>query len=242
MTFEPLLASRQAHGYRARSDAETYHSEKFASPSSLEDAFFPQCHSVAGIGMMETGATLLSILEHVRCGAVLLDDGGRVIYMNACAERCLVPVAGREPTAPRKGEWATKAIAGLLGRTLCRRPAGAPVLVAHPNGSGRPLVIHTLRLENLPSPERAHTLAIFIDTGDMPTPAPRTLREIFNLTAAEARLASRLAAGESLREIAADANISIGTARAQLKAVLSKTRTHRQGELVALLLRLAMIR
>ena len=34
---------------------------------------------------------------------------------------------------------------------------------------------------------------------------------------------------------------SIGTARAQLKAVLSKTQTHRQAELVALLLRLAMI-
>jgi DNA-binding CsgD family transcriptional regulator/PAS domain-containing protein len=65
------------------------------------------------------------------------------------------------------------------------------------------------------------------------------LRELFGLTTAEARLAQAMARGTSLQGFAAAAGVSEGTARVQLKSVFSKTSTHRQAELVALLARVA---
>ena len=63
-------------------------------------------------------------------------------------------------------------------------------------------------------------------------------RSIFGLTPTEARLAVSLAVGHSLEPIAHEHKISLATARNQLKAVFFKTNTHKQSELVALLLRL----
>jgi DNA-binding CsgD family transcriptional regulator len=56
---------------------------------------------------------------------------------------------------------------------------------------------------------------------------------------AEARLGARLGTGHALEDIAADLNISLGTARNQLKSIFSKTGTKRQSELVALLWRVS---
>ena len=47
--------------------------------------------------------------------------------------------------------------------------------------------------------------------------------------------------GKSLQDIAKASGVSLGTVRSQTKAVLAKTHTNRQAELVALLARLAMI-
>ncbi|MBB5464231.1 DNA-binding CsgD family transcriptional regulator [Paraburkholderia sp. CI2] len=65
------------------------------------------------------------------------------------------------------------------------------------------------------------------------------LIETFQLTRREAALASLLARGIDLPDTAARLGIGIGTARGYLKQVLAKTGTHRQAELVALLLRSA---
>ena len=68
-------------------------------------------------------------------------------------------------------------------------------------------------------------------------PSEEIIAQAFGLTQAEARLAARLATGQSLERIATELGISEGTVRNQLKAVFQKTETHRQGELIALLLR-----
>jgi DNA-binding CsgD family transcriptional regulator len=61
------------------------------------------------------------------------------------------------------------------------------------------------------------------------------LMSIFNLTPAEARLASRLSSGASIEEIAAELSIAYETSRTQLKSIFQKTNTRRQAQLVALL-------
>ena len=66
-------------------------------------------------------------------------------------------------------------------------------------------------------------------------PAQR-LRELFGLTAAEAKLAARLAAGEDLKVAAEKLRITYGTARSRLAQIFQKTNTRRQGELIRLLL------
>jgi DNA-binding CsgD family transcriptional regulator len=81
-------------------------------------------------------------------------------------------------------------------------------------------------------------LLCFTDlVGERP-PSARLLGQAFQLTAAEARLASSLTAGDGID--AASARLAIGreTARTQLRAILAKTGTHRQAELTALLSRL----
>jgi DNA-binding CsgD family transcriptional regulator len=61
------------------------------------------------------------------------------------------------------------------------------------------------------------------------------LRRVYGLTAAEARVAQRLAQGRSIESIAADLGVCVHTARNHLKQIFDKTGTHRQAELVALL-------
>ena len=64
--------------------------------------------------------------------------------------------------------------------------------------------------------------------------APLQIR--YGLTPSESRLALRLATGESLRVAAAALDISYETARTTLKRVFEKTGTHRQTELVIVIL------
>jgi DNA-binding CsgD family transcriptional regulator len=61
----------------------------------------------------------------------------------------------------------------------------------------------------------------------------RILCSGFGLTQAEARVALAITKGERLDEIARARGVTVATARTQLKSVFSKTRTHRQAELVA---------
>ena len=59
------------------------------------------------------------------------------------------------------------------------------------------------------------------------------------LTTAEARLAQRLARGDSVEEVAQQLSIKMTTARTQLAAIFAKTDTRRQAKLVAILSRVA---
>lgn len=63
-----------------------------------------------------------------------------------------------------------------------------------------------------------------------------SLRRQFCLTPAEAQIALGLADGETLAAIAETRGVSVSTARGQLKSVFAKTGTHRQAELITLLI------
>jgi DNA-binding CsgD family transcriptional regulator len=74
---------------------------------------------------------------------------------------------------------------------------------------------------------------------DLPMPSEASLRSLFDLTPAEARLAQRLACGDSVEEVAKILHIKMTTARTQLAAIFAKTDTRRQAKLVAILCRVA---
>jgi DNA-binding CsgD family transcriptional regulator len=69
--------------------------------------------------------------------------------------------------------------------------------------------------------------------------AHQLLSSSFRLTPAEARLACAIARGENLATIAKAHGIAVTTAKTQLHAVFTKTGTHRQAELAALLARMS---
>ncbi|ABD79326.1 helix-turn-helix transcriptional regulator [Saccharophagus degradans] len=62
------------------------------------------------------------------------------------------------------------------------------------------------------------------------------IRELFNLTIAEAEVCAALCSGLTTQEIAKQRNASIGTVRQQIKTCLSKTQTNSQSQLVAKLI------
>jgi DNA-binding CsgD family transcriptional regulator len=72
--------------------------------------------------------------------------------------------------------------------------------------------------------------------GPRPGPPAALLAKTFSLTPSEAKLACIIARGAGPDTAAGELNISRETARNQLKSIFAKTATHRQGELVALLL------
>ena len=86
------------------------------------------------------------------------------------------------------------------------------------------------------APLRRTAVVILRDPAQPATLPPGDLAALFGLTAAEARLATRLADGEGLDEAALALGVTRNTARSQLQAIFAKTGVNRQGDLVRVLL------
>lgn len=78
---------------------------------------------------------------------------------------------------------------------------------------------------------------VFLGTPGQPDslPSGQDLREYFDLTPAESRVALLLCAGHVPKEVARQLQVSVPTVRSHLRALLEKTGTSRQTELIRLL-------
>jgi DNA-binding CsgD family transcriptional regulator len=124
---------------------------------------------------------------------------------------------------------------------LWNRSASALVApVPLPRADKRPVLAYLARLAAVSADALAacQALLVLVDPDERPRPPEAALRSSFGLTAAEARLALHLAAGEALDDAAGTLGIAKETARVQLKAVFAKLDLHRQAQLVALMARL----
>jgi DNA-binding CsgD family transcriptional regulator len=83
-----------------------------------------------------------------------------------------------------------------------------------------------------------HQVAVFVIEPDRPPEInTRALAETYRLAPREVQVAKLLAQGHRPAQIASELGIGVGTVREHLKRVLAKTDTHRQADLVRLLLR-----
>jgi DNA-binding CsgD family transcriptional regulator len=186
----------------------------------------------------------LAALDRLNCAAALLSCRGYVTRFNERAEALfgssLMIRHGRIHAADRASD---DRLQRLIGSSAVSSPPAGSVraerVVIARNGSP------WLLAEVMPMTSFAHdlfnggdALLYFTDLVAERPPSEQVLSLGFQLTAAEARLASSLAAGEGIG--AASAKLAIGreTARTQLRAIFSKTGTRRQAELTALLSRL----
>ena len=182
-------------------------------------------------------------LDTLAAGLVLLDSAGAVLFANRAARAML---DARDAVSLERGRLsATTAaaqarlqavIASALGRTGAAVGGG----VALDRESGRPVIARVLPLQpsiDLLAPRAA--AAVLIHDPDRPAiPVPASLAAI-GLTPAETRLVAALINGRTLEDHADEAGLSPHTVRSTLKSVFGKTETHRQSELVALILRMA---
>jgi len=99
------------------------------------------------------------------------------------------------------------------------------------------LIVQALRWQASISGLPLADAVLFLIHADKTAPTSTTrLQIVFGLTPAETRLAEYLVAGKSLTEISEHLHLSRETIKSQLRSLFRKTGTHRQGELIALLL------
>jgi DNA-binding CsgD family transcriptional regulator len=82
---------------------------------------------------------------------------------------------------------------------------------------------------------RCYALLVVTPVASPQAPPVELLRSLFDFTQSEARVASGLAVGKTLEEIASTGGVAISTVRSQLRQVLEKTGCARQAEVVAML-------
>jgi DNA-binding CsgD family transcriptional regulator len=191
------------------------------------------------------GSAAEEALDHLSCGVILVDACGKVLFLNRSAESVITAADGltvREGLLIAATSDDTRALGKLVAEAAATgagagtSPGGAMAL-ARPSMS-TPLAVLVAPLRGqwaLPAERRAAAAVFVTDPGRCTTVAGRQLVELFGLTPAEAQLAVALLAGKRLGRIAADRGVQLPTVRNQLRAVLAKTGTGRQVELVRLL-------
>lgn len=120
------------------------------------------------------------------------------------------------------------------------RASGPDAIRAIPiraRGEQPPMIVHFMPANGEAEDIFAGASCVLIVTRLKPrlVPGAEVLQGLFDLTAAEARVARGIAEGQTVEAIAEGFGLSRETVRSQLKAVLGKTGLVRQAELVALL-------
>ena len=189
-----------------------------------------------------------AVLDLMPFGLLVADRSSYILLLNRAAETmalaadglavCRGRLSGARPVEARSLAAHIARVAATPARGN-RAAAGAALRLSRP--SGRPpyaVLVTPLGADGphgagLPRPA---ALVLISDPERRPAPCGRYLAELFGLTSAEASLAAALASGVSLAAYAEAAHIALATARWRLKRILAKTHTHRQSELVALVL------
>lgn len=183
---------------------------------------------------------LVSAIDTVRHGVVVIGMNSVVQQINHAAERMVRDADGialhsgalsaSDPVAARR---LARGIAGALGHTGDRVRRGDSLLCPRPSGL-RPYVVHVL-----PSDDDGMTgcaVVVVIDPELIPEPPIAMLRRLYELTHSEALVATHVLRGEGIRAIAEELSVSPATVKTHVQHVFAKTGTHRQSELVRLLL------
>jgi DNA-binding CsgD family transcriptional regulator len=184
-------------------------------------------------------------LDCVSHGIFLLSAAGKVLYANRAANEILRASDGLRmdqgelrASTPLETSALRAAIA-FARRTIDGAIEAGSSTLTFSRCSGRPMtgVVAPLTRAGVREGPAAARVAVFVtDPDKMRVPEQGTLARLFDLTPAEARLVQGLTAGYTLEESAGQLGISVETARKRLRDVFVKTDTHRQSDLVRLVL------
>jgi DNA-binding CsgD family transcriptional regulator len=184
-------------------------------------------------------SALLEAFDVSQTAAVLLNRRAEVVRTNRSADHLLredICIVGKRLVAMDK--TASSALDHALHRLLWA-PTGASLMPAIPlpRIGKPPILAYPLKVPSLSVSAMAEAQAaiVLIDPAKRRRSPESNLQRAFQLTPAEARLASHMADGSSLETVCEQLGIAKETGRNQLKNVFAKTDTHRQSELVLVL-------
>ena len=191
------------------------------------------------------GEVLLDLCERMGCPAYLLDPCGRIIFTSrhAPAEefKHLITSQVRLAAANSAARAKLRNSAAAF-ETFVREPPAFGLMAIIPRPDSTPLLLYSLQIARQPGPDGQAATAVIVltDPYKYREPDRMLLRDMFGLTKMEAAVAIGIANGKDLKQIAKERDVSPNTVKSQLKAVMAKTKTRRQAELVAMLARLVL--
>jgi DNA-binding CsgD family transcriptional regulator len=184
------------------------------------------------LGVGERSLLGFAALDALAVGCAVCDAQGRVLFANAAAEDTAkaggLSLSGRNGLCARAPEDARRLAALLVDVGA----GGSGGIVMTSGESGRKLFALVAPLPQRFGGRPGHALVAMRLADAAPTVDPTNLRRLFGLTEAEARLTCALLAGRSLAAIGTERGVSENTLRTQLAAVLRKTDSDCQRDLV----------
>ena len=193
-------------------------------------------------------AGLLTALNAISTGVILLGSKMQVITMNKAAERTLAAnnglrVGTQGIRAEHPGESAvleklvSEAVATSNGDGL---ESAGTMTVSRSDLPPLQVLVSPVRGFDLDSAHLVRAIVFLNDPVQRVRPSHDTLRAMFDITPAECRVAMLLADGYAPREIAERLGVSRNTLKSQLASIYRKTGTSRQSQIVRLLLQLVV--
>jgi DNA-binding CsgD family transcriptional regulator len=192
-------------------------------------------------------AAALDLIDQWRHGCVLISSTGAVLYANRAANQVAESQDGLSLRAcGLKAEIAREDVAlqRLIHQARTdsgRAPRSGSRLAISRSSARQSYTIQVLpvRMNRVYAGSKAAAaLVLIVDHGCEPQLEPADLRNIFDLTQAEARVALLVLKGHGLQFVAAKLCVGLSTVRVHLQRVFEKTQTHRQAELAKLLVEL----
>ena len=186
-------------------------------------------------------------VNQLSVASIILDEQGRMLTTNAVGRALLdqgeglslrdghLHIEGRDINKELQEALTSIIRAQLHGETSVVRALRVP----RPGGrSDLGLVVRPVPAAQWSEGQVSPSAAVFISDPDLQESTSQPiLGALFELTPAEANLATLLARGLNLAQVSVAQNISQHTARAQLKSIFAKTGVSRQAELVRLVLK-----
>ena len=189
-------------------------------------------------------SALSELLEMMRTPALLLDRQGFVLAANELVRRSFgneLKIVNERLVSP--DPVVSAAVNKLVKCVASGDVQSSPLAVPIPRPSDLPIIVYGFQLTNLAlrSFEPVRAILVPIDPRSRILPSESELKQAFDLSWMEARLALRLTRGDSLDAAAGACSVTYESARSLIKSAYRKTGTHRQAELVALVYSLALM-
>lgn len=184
-----------------------------------------------------TLAALAAALDRLSIGIFLLEETGEVRMTNEAGRRLAGKADGLSLTSGglvARLSGSTPSVRTALAAVL--RDIGSSQTLAIEREEGHPLVLQLSSLD-LPGTNARHAIALVVDPDRQADISAEVLASLFGCTTAEAQLAAALVAGKRLEEIGEELGVKQTTIAFHLQNLFQKTHTHRQADLVALLVR-----
>ena len=170
--------------------------------------------------------------------ALVMDSGGKVQAANALIDDVSPSIEWRAAGHVALGDRHAQELLDTALASVDAQAGAAALSLPIRDGDGA--ACHVLHLIPVRRSVRdvfakSSVMLVFTPVAHPKVPSIDLMRSLFDLTAAEARIARAIGTGQSIQEVAAHQSVSANTVRYHLRRLFEKTGCKRQADLVALL-------